>query len=493
MKAKFKGRHRIWVILGILILGIIAWVVNYYMTPVPTFDAGTFINGIDCSDLTTGEVAEKLSSAAKDVTFTVMKPEGEMEEYKPTEEEIKSFVIPNNETNSILRHFMQAQEEDSFIKNFHVNAFSIDEEGLRNYLLTIPELNGENMSAPEDAYLEFGTNDLLEIVKEKTGNKIDFEEAFDYAVRQLTNFETKVDFIPMTDVEPRNLSSDNELIQTKERINNCLNTVVTFELTCGETVTLNKSITKDWIIQKGSSFEIDESQIEAFVSELAEKVRKTKSTIYMPATGIGWVKVPIGFAVIKVDQEAQIQAIKEYLETGKTHTVIPKYEKVQIEDFFNSYIEVDIERQMVWMYVNGKCILETKCVTGLANTTRVTPTGIYFLQDKRPDTVLTDNKTYWSEVQFWMPFNGGYGFHDAWWKEINGVEYFGGTYYLTDGSHGCVNLPTWAAKIMYQNITKDMPIIIYKSSKIIQIDSVSTNAVGSLNPLRYIFYKRYID
>lgn len=488
LKFKLKGSIRIWMLMGILLVGISAWVINYCMTPAPRFNEGTVINDIDCSDLTAAEAAEKLSEAAKDVTFTVVKPDGRLEEYKPTEKEVESFELPDKEMKSILKHFVKAQAKDSNIKLFHVDMYTLDEENLRNYLATIPELNGENMTIPKDAYLRFDSNELLEIVKEKHGNYLDFDKAVTYATNQLTYFNTSIDFAFMTEVTPHILASDKELIQTKERINNCLNTVVNFKLTNGEIVTLDKSITRNWITEENGSFDIDESQIEAFVSELADKVNKTKSTIYMPATGIGWVKVQVGFAVLNVDQEAQVEAIKEYLATGETYTVSPKYTKLQVEDFFGSYIEVDIDRQMVWMYVNGVCVLETKCVTGMANTNDATPTGIYVLQGKSLNATLTDNKTYWSPVKYWMPFNGGIGFHDAWWKEINGVEYFGGTYYLTDGSHGCVNLPTWAAKIMYQNITKDMPIIIYNSSKIISSGNVFTNVAGSLNSLRL-----YID
>lgn len=487
LKFKLKGSIRVWMLLGVLLVGIVGWAINYYMTPAPRFNEGTVINGIDCSDLTAAEAAERLSSAAQDVTFSVVKPNSRLGVYKPTEEEVKSFELPNKEMNSILRHFVKAQKEDSSIKVFYVDLFTLDEEGLRDYLAKVPELNGENMVIPKDAYLTFNDEELLEIVQEKYGNYVDFDKAVAYAVDQLSHLNTSINFTLITEAKPHVLASDEELVQTKERINNCLNTVVNFKLTNGDTITLDKSITRNWVIEEIGSFEIDESQIEAFVSELAEKVDKTKSTIYMPVTGIGWAKVPVGFAVLKVDQEAQVQAIKEYLETGETHNVSPKYTKLQVEDFFNSYIEVDIDRQMVWMYVNGECVLETKCVTGMANTSDATPTGIYVLQQQNSPGRLTDNKTYVSIVVYWMGFNGGYGFHDAWWKEINGVEYFGGTYYLTDGSHGCVNLPTWAAKIMYQNITWDMPIIIYNSSKIIQIESVSTNVAGSLNlPRLYV-------
>jgi lipoprotein-anchoring transpeptidase ErfK/SrfK len=55
-----------------------------------------------------------------------------------------------------------------------------------------------------------------------------------------------------------------------------------------------------------------------------------------------------------------------------------------------------------------------------------------------------------------MPFDGGIGLHDATWRDE-----FGGEIYKTDGSHGCVNLPKETAKIIYENIDKTMPIIVW--------------------------------
>ena len=55
-----------------------------------------------------------------------------------------------------------------------------------------------------------------------------------------------------------------------------------------------------------------------------------------------------------------------------------------------------------------------------------------------------------------MPFNGGIGLHDANWRGA-----FGGNIYTYSGSHGCVNLPNWAAAQMYENIEAGYPIICY--------------------------------
>jgi hypothetical protein len=64
---------------------------------------------------------------------------------------------------------------------------------------------------------------------------------------------------------------------------------------------------------------------------------------------------------------------------------------------------------------------------------------------------------YASPVDYWMPFNNGVGIHD-----MQSRAYFGGTIYLGSGSHGCVNTPLSAVKLIYDQIEEGVPVIVYK-------------------------------
>jgi hypothetical protein len=57
-------------------------------------------------------------------------------------------------------------------------------------------------------------------------------------------------------------------------------------------------------------------------------------------------------------------------------------------------------------------------------------------------------------IQYWMPFDGGEGLHDAWWRSNFGpgsnlqpTDLGTGNYIL--GTHGCVNLPMAAAQFVW--------------------------------------------
>ena len=65
---------------------------------------------------------------------------------------------------------------------------------------------------------------------------------------------------------------------------------------------------------------------------------------------------------------------------------------------------------------------------------------------------------YEADVDYWMPFAGNVGMHDAQWRASHE---FGGNYYKEGGSHGCVNLPLQNAKIIYSYVSKNFPVIVY--------------------------------
>lgn len=108
------------------------------------------------------------------------------------------------------------------------------------------------------------------------------------------------------------------------------------------------------------------------------------------------------------------------------------------------YVIVDISEQKVTLYQNGEVLLVTDVVTGKDSTP--TDLGLFSLQAKTEDTYLT-GEDYSVHVNYWMPYNGGEGLHDATWRSS-----FGGQIYHNSGSHGCDNLPLDAARTIYENI-----------------------------------------
>ena len=132
-------------------------------------------------------------------------------------------------------------------------------------------------------------------------------------------------------------------------------------------------------------------------------------------------------------------------------------------DIGNTYIEVDLSEQHMYYYQNGEDIFESDIVSGdMRYADRQTPAGIYTLYYKKSPDVLRGKQLangkyeYEAKVNYWMPFNGGIGFHDANWQ-----PYFGGDRFMEGGSHGCINMPPDKAAELYNIIDYNIPIVCF--------------------------------
>ena len=121
-----------------------------------------------------------------------------------------------------------------------------------------------------------------------------------------------------------------------------------------------------------------------------------------------------------------------------------------------TYVDVDIANQTMTLYVNGMSVLTSPCVTGTPKNNRSTPTGAFYIMEKIPGKRLKgDTWDVW--VDRWMKFTkGAVGLHDASWRKK-----FGGNIYKTNGSHGCVNLPTDVAYSLYDLVVVGTPVIVH--------------------------------
>ena len=130
------------------------------------------------------------------------------------------------------------------------------------------------------------------------------------------------------------------------------------------------------------------------------------------------------------------------------------------DDLAGTYVEVNLTTQHLWFYKDYATIMDTDIVSGCVAKDAETKTGTFALAYKESPSVLVGTNAedgYETPVQYWMPCYEGQGLHDANWRTA-----FGGNIYLTNGSHGCVNLPPYAAEAIYNNIDAGVAIIIYK-------------------------------
>lgn len=127
----------------------------------------------------------------------------------------------------------------------------------------------------------------------------------------------------------------------------------------------------------------------------------------------------------------------------------------------NSYAEVSIEQQHLWIYKDGKEIVSTNVVTGKHSTGEDTPKGLWYIMYKQSPSTLqgseVGNANYSVKVKYWAQFtNSGCGFHDASWRTN-----WASDAYLNNGSGGCVNTPSNVMANVYNNLSQKEAVVVY--------------------------------
>ena len=460
-----KKRSKAWI--GAILLIAVFTVLGIMKFRQTHFEFGTYIHGTNCSWLSVTRAKEKIEENLKQQQINFLF-EGENEH--ATGAQLGMYLKDTEELQAILQEQRQNKQEVNNPTLEH--SISVEEETVKEYLQLLPELQEENMHSPQNAYMKIGTNHLIEIIPAVSGNEIQLEDAYLLTLKALQGGMHTIDMKEVTYLEPEITML---LLQDEaNRINGILCSQLQIQLIDGSICTLDIGTMKNWIYQEENgnyNIEIDEN-VKNFVEKLSQKVEEVNTTVKFHATELEEISVPVQkSARTKLDKEETAELIKSSLGNSNSEKILPAYTQVVTLDSVDSYVEIDLTRQRVWLYQNGECIENAPCVTGNVKSGHSTPTGIYYLMYKAKNATLrgynNDGSRYTSFVNYWMPFNGGIGMHDALWryKTVNGkkVAQFGGEIYKTNGSHGCVNLPIEAAKIIYENLDGTMPIIVYQS------------------------------
>ena len=165
----------------------------------------------------------------------------------------------------------------------------------------------------------------------------------------------------------------------------------------------------------------------------------------------------------EVDKEKETEWLRESIKKCKSEIRrkpeflrVAESDKYGADDIGDTYVEISIEDQHVWIYKKGEVVAESDCVTGRKNRND-TPKGVYYCYEIKPGGKWLTGDTYRTWVNKWVRLtNTGIGLHDAAWRRS-----FGGDIYKKDGSHGCINLPTNFSKELIKEVYFGMPVVIY--------------------------------
>ena len=305
------------------------------------------------------------------------------------------------------------------------------------------------------------------------GTKLDPEAVTDKVMAALTGDKTFAS-ITSDDLVQQNVTADDPALQAAvERANAYLASNFNLTMAGVPVRTVNADLIKDWVTIGGDlSVNVNYEAITAWVDALEAEVDDVGSTRSYTRPDGKWITVSGGDWGWVSDGDATEALIVDCISNGVTGDVELPCKEYAV--YYNPggaewgarYIDVDITEQHVRFYDwDGSIIWESDCITGSPLVGHDSPQGVYSLNDKalnqvlkgKPDPV-TLKPEYETPVAYWMPFvDNAVGFHDATWQPG-----FGGSLYMSGyGSHGCINLPYYAAESLYSIIAIDDVVVVH--------------------------------
>lgn len=470
---KYKGLKVTGIIAAILAVtaGCAYGAVTYYYAD--RFFEGTYINGIDCSNKTAYEVEQAIASTVEAYSIEVTSRNQDPQTISGSQ--IGYQYMSDGEVLNLLKQQKPYEWVRGFMETRSYNTqenVTFDKTLLQNEVKALNCAQPENQVEPENAYVAMN-GDEFTIVPETEGSKLKVKEAYKALDAAISGSQTSIDLGSTPDVYAvaAVTSEDSTLQATRDAYNNYTKASITY--TFGDqTVTLDGSTLKNWLQfdEKGQLVQDDASftqHVKDFVAQLASEHNTVGTTRSFNTTSGRTVSVYGSAYGWKIDQDAEAAQLTEEIRTGTQTTREPVYSMranaYGYNDIGSTYIEVDLSSQHMYYYQGGSIIFDSDIVSGdIRYDDRATPPGIFTLYYKKSPDVLRGAKKpdgtyeYETSVTYWMPFNGGIGFHDATWQ-----AYFGGDRYTYAGSHGCINMPLDAAATLYSIIDTNVPIVCF--------------------------------
>lgn len=453
-----RNKMIVGMIISIYILLILYVRTTVYFTN--HFYFGSEINCINVSGKTVEEVKEEMSSKLQAYTLNLKERGG-------TNEQIRAFDIGlRYNSGGQYKDFKDRQNPYKWVwALFNTESFkmtdgvSYDEKLLKERVDQLACFNSNNIIEPQNPGFQYTDKGYM-IVSEVNGNKVNKDILYDQVAKAILKEKTAIDLELMDCyVHPEYTSNSPKIIETRNTLNKYAASKITYDF--GERKeTIDGSIINKWLGVNGNlDIIVDEEKVKndldeilspySTVGKMRSFVTSSGRTINIDGGDYGWT----------IDTAKEAQDLSAAVKEGQTVTKEPAYTQRAAShdnsDIGDTYVEVDMTNQHLWFYKNGSLIVQGDVVTGNMRGNHATPEGVYRLKYKQTHTILK-GQDYSVPVDFWMPFNGGIGIHDASWRSV-----FGGNIYKTNGSHGCINSPYYLAKTIFYNIAPGDPVICY--------------------------------
>ncbi len=432
------------------------------------FPDQTYINGVDVSGLTATRAKSALASNAKTYTLTIVGRDGSTEVI--TAEDINLTYVDKGDVDALLNDynpyewFFDGRRVDELTASTDT---TIDETLAQEVIVSLSCLT--DYVSMQDAQVVL-VDDHYEVQEAIAGTELNRSATIAAILEALRSGVTELNLEEAgLYLDPTVEAADPDLIATAQRLNGYMESCITMDFGDDRIYTIDASVISGWIAE-------DEDGVLNLNYDLVFNYVKTQIAYKVDTFGLTHTVTTHSGYVIELtggdygwclSRQNTTEALIAAVEAGYVGEGSPSWlysaQNLGVDDIGGTYIEVSISEQTMWCYKNYEVVVETPIVTGNISKGNGTPYGsVWAIDGMAKDVTLgtLDTMGYASPVKYWMPFSGDVGIHDAdGWRTA-----YGGSIYLTNGSHGCVNTPEEAMAQIYKIVTVGTAVVVYDLS-----------------------------
>lgn len=460
-----KTKVIIAVVLGITLIASGWLYIDYKMYCKAYFPNNTVINKIDCSGMTPKMAKKALTkkwnaqefvvkedgtelAVIKDMNFTY-DIDGELEELRAYSYKFPLYTLLCKKYEDLTIPMKPAKLTGTF----------------ENQVEALPIYEQENEVQTEDAYVDMSNHDL-KIIPEVYGNNIDKKLVKSTIVDLIAADTWKLNYKEENFYEQPKLTKESqELLDKHAYCKKYLAHKITYQFGSESYTITPAEMDKMMYADESGKVKVRPKKVKAFVANLADQRDTLDTDRLFKSTSRGEVMVYGGTYGYQINQSKEREQLTKNLKSLKDVSREPVYSSEgwgwENNGFGSTYVEVDLSLQRLFYYQNGQQLMSCPFVSGNVSQNHGTVTGAFQIVYMATDVTLKGgnkkDKTYYeSHVDYWMPFYGDYGLHDADWRSD-----FGGRIYIGGGSHGCVNMPPASAAQLYSYVSSGTPVIVF--------------------------------
>ena len=471
-----KGLRRfLWILplLGLLFLAAAVWAVSTRYTV--QFLPGTRLLGVECGNMSPEQAAGELRAAADRAELVLGDTSGVEIARLKVGDFIDDGALDAAAREAFARQRQSAKWYDWLLEADRRYASApmagLSERDVRTRLQTLLYAD-EGYISPKNAFVEL-TDTGYTVVEAQQGNLINMGVCASALAKALGGLEDLSGDPPAVILDgaavlPKVTSGSEEILRVTAELDEYLGQSVTLDFENGHVYTLSgeeiRSVSDISIQSRGVDCHPDPERLRELMERVItdngsdgvfakfRHVEETRPYVYYRVFDTGWI----------MDRDKLTSEVAAALESRQGGTFTPTYDytwywksEYKNQRVGDTYIEISLDNQYMWCYLDGKLLVETPIVTGDLAKRNNTRRGCFKIFYKTTDTILR-GPTWNDHVDYWMPFDGGIGLHDSAWRDEYGEDI-----YMTDGSHGCINTPLEAMRIIYENYKVNDFVIVY--------------------------------